>query len=346
MPGLSNPRSMNQRRSQRELRLWKAMLAVAQGINPYSMNTPLDLLRFVNQLSELIARRTGEDPEAVSNRINNTKLIDSIHATVLNEGLPFVAGDWEKQLRGIARTETTLNFNDQVLQQLAQEGYTSKEWVAHRDVRTRQSHSMTNGTIIPLADPFIMSGWPMMYPGDANGPAEEVIQCRCVLTGHRGPDDVTTQDWFTRETQGNTSAELEEFLSSMSADVNSFLRGETVANRDEVVSIINKMDKEFITNGKVLDQDRLFSRGIKLSSSSPIEPGTVITDQAYVSISAKQEPGSRYSQGGAEVDVVVPSGHKVLQGNGSEYEALLPRGSSFTVEQHDPDTGYLKLRVR
>lgn len=54
-----------------------------------------------------------------------------------------------------------------------------KQWDASLDKRTRESHAMVDGEIRELDKPFSNG---LMFPGDsANGTAEEVVNCRCVL---------------------------------------------------------------------------------------------------------------------------------------------------------------------
>ena len=53
-----------------------------------------------------------------------------------------------------------------------------KQWDASLDKRTRDSHAKVDGEIRELDEKFSNG---LMYPGDPNGRAEEVINCRCAL---------------------------------------------------------------------------------------------------------------------------------------------------------------------
>ena len=53
-----------------------------------------------------------------------------------------------------------------------------KQWDAAIDKRTRPSHARVDGEIRELDEPFSNG---LMYPGDPNGSAGEVINCRCAL---------------------------------------------------------------------------------------------------------------------------------------------------------------------
>lgn len=84
----------------------------------------------------------------------------------------------------IARTEIQnayANGNWQGAQALGEFGPVEKMWLATIDRRTRDSHAQANGQIRAFADPFNVGGVQMMYPHDEMAPADEVIQCRCVL---------------------------------------------------------------------------------------------------------------------------------------------------------------------
>lgn len=54
-----------------------------------------------------------------------------------------------------------------------------KEWKTDMDGRERPSHRRADGQTRRLSEPFQVGGAMLMYPGDAAGPADEVINCRC-----------------------------------------------------------------------------------------------------------------------------------------------------------------------
>lgn len=102
--------------------------------------------------------------------------------------------DWEWKARRIARTEV----------QGAMEGGNTaaarawsaatgeqmwKQWLATEDGRTRHSHALASGQIVRLDEKFTVGGAHLDHPGEAGGPAHEVIQCRCT-TLNLDADDV------------------------------------------------------------------------------------------------------------------------------------------------------------
>ncbi len=53
-------------------------------------------------------------------------------------------------------------------------------WHATQDDRTRDSHAEMDGQEVAMGESFITgNGNALEFPGDPNGPPEEVINCRC-----------------------------------------------------------------------------------------------------------------------------------------------------------------------
>lgn len=56
-----------------------------------------------------------------------------------------------------------------------------KEWISIEDGRTRLSHTLVDGKKIPREQKFRVGDAELEYPGDPNGPPEEIINCRCTM---------------------------------------------------------------------------------------------------------------------------------------------------------------------
>lgn len=54
-----------------------------------------------------------------------------------------------------------------------------KEWSAIIDNRTRPDHAAANGQRVPVKQPFMVGGFPLMFPHDPRAPGKETINCRC-----------------------------------------------------------------------------------------------------------------------------------------------------------------------
>lgn len=62
-----------------------------------------------------------------------------------------------------------------------------KQWLQSHDEAVRSEHR-TNQKV-PMRQPFIIGGVPMMYPGDKSAPAHLVINCRCAARSTEAPRD-------------------------------------------------------------------------------------------------------------------------------------------------------------
>jgi hypothetical protein len=88
----------------------------------------------------------------------------------------------------IARSETITALHEaqnQAMNQAVNSGAidpaaVSYIWRATKDGRTRDSHRVMDGQKVAMGEMFITGDGNMLeYPGDPNGPPEEVINCRC-----------------------------------------------------------------------------------------------------------------------------------------------------------------------
>jgi HK97 family phage portal protein len=58
-----------------------------------------------------------------------------------------------------------------------------REWLAALDDRTRADHRDAHGQRVTLDEPFEVDGEALDYPGDPNGSAENIVNCRCSQIG-------------------------------------------------------------------------------------------------------------------------------------------------------------------
>jgi uncharacterized protein with gpF-like domain len=97
-----------------------------------------------------------------------------------------VGGMSTARARTIARTETAaaMGHGEQAeMEATAAElgADIRKTWTATEDENTRESHSDADGQTVPLDETFTVGGAELMFPGDPDGPPEEIINCRCVV---------------------------------------------------------------------------------------------------------------------------------------------------------------------
>jgi uncharacterized protein with gpF-like domain len=111
---------------------------------------------------------------------------DNISVADITRNLQNKFGWYKYQALRIARTETTTatNFATVVAAQNS-DFVLEKTWISVQDNRTRRppnsiyDHLDMNGVKVGLNQPFFTSGENIMYPGDPNASAGNVINCRC-----------------------------------------------------------------------------------------------------------------------------------------------------------------------
>lgn len=92
----------------------------------------------------------------------------------------------EAEIEGklVSETEAQVIYGVTQSSALRAAGFSHKRWVSVGDDRVRHSHVECDAQgAIPAESPFANG---LMHPGDPNGPASEVVNCRCHLEGARG----------------------------------------------------------------------------------------------------------------------------------------------------------------
>lgn len=123
-------------------------------------------------------------------------IIDAINSGTNVEGVARAVEDvlqwtgsenWPGRARNIAITETTRAYGAGTLAAGMEQAKVTgrllqKRWDTEHDKRVRHSHREVDGEVRSLTSPFYVGGFPILYPGDPMGPADEVCGCRCDLT--------------------------------------------------------------------------------------------------------------------------------------------------------------------
>jgi HK97 family phage portal protein len=92
---------------------------------------------------------------------------------------------WRAEL--IARTESCTTMNAGAIELYRSEDISMKEWISVQDDRTRDSHLLMDGVVVPITDKFEVpatsqsEGAFMEYAGDPSAPAGQVCNCRCTV---------------------------------------------------------------------------------------------------------------------------------------------------------------------
>lgn len=85
------------------------------------------------------------------------------------------------RVKRISRTEVSGAFNSGMMLGAKNAGFTKKRWIAVSSENSRHSHNSMSQSSINIDDMFMIDGKSLMYPGDVDGEADDVINCRCTL---------------------------------------------------------------------------------------------------------------------------------------------------------------------
>ena len=93
---------------------------------------------------------------------------------------------WRSRPTLVARTETSSAMNSGRQGAFTEVSFDlgepfEKGWLSTIDNRTRRTHRDADGQRVPLDRPFIVGGFPGMFPGAPELPVEEVANCRCSM---------------------------------------------------------------------------------------------------------------------------------------------------------------------
>ena len=150
---------------------------------------------------------------ATQSIVRKSKLITRINDTIIDEyrtaiaqGISESEGNLGEKLealtrgvfkhaksRGqtIARTETSSIANELILDNFAENTVEKKVWLSAQDELVRSpdngsdyNHALADGQTVKVSEKFLITGVRseyLDYPGDPNGSAENVINCRCTM---------------------------------------------------------------------------------------------------------------------------------------------------------------------
>lgn len=159
-------------------------------------------LKFDQYVRAYVEKRSGENIRTIlnTNQKQVAKIVKEWTAQSIMDGSTteqlskYLEAEFEdlteSNARRIARTEVALASQNGSLEAVKSLGISNmtKEWVSASDDRVRDGakggpdHAAMNGTVVDLDEKFtVPPDCDMDGPGDGSAPAEQVINCRCVL---------------------------------------------------------------------------------------------------------------------------------------------------------------------
>jgi hypothetical protein len=156
----------------------------------------------VRRYLEQARNRMSRTPDAVYKLVNDATLKAATQGSSVEDlaaqvdkilGYNDVAV-WKNRALSVARTELIGAVNAGQYAGMISEanqlgGEWEKGWLSTEDTRVRPTHAAADFHLgppdlrqrVPLTAPFVVGGFPGMFPGDPELPAQETIQCRCTF---------------------------------------------------------------------------------------------------------------------------------------------------------------------
>lgn len=169
--------------------IWKAIgAAFARLLGPdFEWDTRAFIVRYLAEVRNRLVRIPEEVYDliagAVSQGVNLGESIPELSRRVDDLLSTTKSERWPNRAVVIARTEAIGALNAgraeafAVIAEQQPDLQFERMWLSTDDSRTRPTHDLADGQRVPVSQPFIVGGFPLMFPGDPTGPAQEVIQC-------------------------------------------------------------------------------------------------------------------------------------------------------------------------
>lgn len=169
---------------------WRESFVAA---NPHVLNRKFDSLAEARKRAAAIAKKNSANKikrisktvrEDIRNIIAKAARREDSPAEVAKKIRDEVKGIGKSRSETIARTEIhstamTSQYDASIEAQKEFDIKMEKVWISSEDDRTRESHVAANDQQVPFDKPFIVGGEELMFPGDPDGDAGEIINCRC-----------------------------------------------------------------------------------------------------------------------------------------------------------------------
>lgn len=134
----------------------------------------------------------------------------------------------------ISRTEILGATNFAALEMFLLAGVPFKRWIGTMDDRIRDSHEATNDQVQSVHDPFRVGGDYLQFPGDPNGSAKEVVNCRCWMLPEWSPERSIWTYEYIRSAWGRYLARTTKFEN----DLAEIVRGVFDVHLNKVLSFL------------------------------------------------------------------------------------------------------------
>ena len=254
---------------------------------------------------------------------------------------------WES--KRIARTEIHNSHSLGLIQGYDDMGVQYIEWSSANDERVRDSHIHLDGEIIPLGGVFSNG---LRYPGDMDGPASEVINCRCQALpfimpyGYEAPSGATQfrESDLVRIDVPDLNALIGDTPEKVSVEEQLSPYLEKFLTDKKEIDIIKKEISSFVKDSEGLDHEILTAIDTKHNVSKLIgdETSVSISDDVLMEghkhgllFSIHNHPGEAVQPSVADINVVTRLREQLSAVYSSESKELLLMNNKYALFYKD-----------
>lgn len=135
--------------------------------------------RTFNASQKTMDRITGDVFGTIKKTISEGKSYEN----TTKELMPEFRNMAKYEVQRISRTETHSTMNQSKQDTfMAAPNVRGKKWLSSGLPNMRPAHEEADGQTVAVDEPFIVDGEALMYPGDPDGSAENIINCACTMT--------------------------------------------------------------------------------------------------------------------------------------------------------------------
>ena len=146
--------------------------------NAENLNTP-DVANIIERRSKKMEMVNQTTKSIIEKAIADMR--DKTHDEFVSHLDSTLTSSTANRTKIISRTEVAGSFNSGMITAAKSSGLTRKQWLSLSGENSRHNHSSITTEVIAIDDSFTLDGKSMSYPGDVDGEAEDVINCRCTI---------------------------------------------------------------------------------------------------------------------------------------------------------------------
>lgn len=146
--------------------------------NSENLNTP-DIANIIEQRSKKMEMVNETTKSILEKAIED--MSGENHDALVSHLDSVLSRSTATRIKVISRTEVSGSFNSGMVAAAKAAGFSRKQWIPLSSENSRHNHASMPTDTVGIDEPFVLDGKSISYPGDVDGDAEDVINCRCTI---------------------------------------------------------------------------------------------------------------------------------------------------------------------